>query len=64
MNEKKYQIFGTQFYTNKKGVFGLRPIRNIKNIDKRRKKYNLPPFSEYEKLINNYKSVPIKKIIK
>lgn len=63
VNEGKKQLFGTQFYTNKKGIFGVRPIKDIKNLDKKRKKYGLPPFSEYKKLINNYKQVPFKKII-
>ncbi|MBI4993559.1 hypothetical protein HZC33_01185 [Candidatus Wolfebacteria bacterium] len=61
INEGKHQVFGTQFYTNKKGIFGPRSIKDIKNLDKKRKEYNLPPFSEYKKLINNYKVVPIKK---
>lgn len=64
VNEGKKQLFGTQFYTNKKGIFGVRSIRDIKNLDKRRKEYGLPPFSEYKKLINNYKAAPVKKIIK
>lgn len=64
VGEGKKQLFGTQFYTNKKGVFGFRPIRDIKNLDKIRKEYELPPFREYKKLINSYKSVLIKKIIK
>ncbi|MBI5306606.1 hypothetical protein HZB04_03420 [Candidatus Wolfebacteria bacterium] len=63
INKGSKQLFGTQFYTNKKGIFKQRPIKDIKNLDKRRKEYNLPPFSEYKKLIKNYKSVPIKKII-
>src|SRR3972149_4787486 len=54
VNEGNKQLFGTQFYTNKKGIFGPRPIKDIKNLDKRRKEYNLPPFSEYKKLIKSY----------
>ena len=64
VNNGKKQLFGTQFYTNKKGIFGPRPIKDIKNLNKRRKEYGLPPFSEYKKLIKSYKPVPIKKIIK
>lgn len=44
--EKRKQLFGTQFYCNKKGVFSPRPIANIKNIENRRKKYNMRPFAE------------------
>lgn len=44
--EKRKQLFGTQFYCNKKGVFSPRPIANIKNIEKRRKEYNMRPFAE------------------
>ncbi len=64
VNEGKPQLFGTQFFTNKKGIFGPRPIKDIKNFNKRRKEYNLPPLSEYKKLMDSYKSVPVKKIIK
>lgn len=64
VSEGKKQLFGTQFYANKKGVFGPRPIKDIKNLDERRKQYGLTPFSEYKKLMNNYKAVPVKKIVK
>lgn len=64
VSEGNKQLFGTQFYTNEKGIFGPRAIKDIKNLDKRRKEYNLPPFSKYKKLIKSYKSAPIKKIIK
>ena len=64
VNEGKRQIFGTQFYTNKKGIFGLWPIKDMKNINKTRKEYNLPLLSEYQKLIKIYKTSPIKKVIK
>jgi hypothetical protein len=46
VNEGKKQLFGTQFYKNKKCIFRPRPIRDMKNLDKRRKKYGLPPFSD------------------
>ena len=64
VNKGKAQLFGTQFYANKKGIFGPRPIKDIKNLDKRRKEYGLPPFSEYKRLLKSYKAVPVKKIIK
>ncbi|MDI3320999.1 DUF6624 domain-containing protein [Pinibacter soli] len=45
-----YQIYGSQVHqdaTTKKMVFD--PIKNEKNVDKRRKKMNLQPLSEYGK---------------
>lgn len=54
-NEEKRQIFGTQFYTNKDGVFGLWPVKNIKSIDKLRKEYNLPLLRVYLKMAESYK---------
>lgn len=50
-NSNKPQLFGTQFYFNKKKVFTFWPIRDKKNLDKRRKIYRLPPFKEYKKLM-------------
>ncbi len=47
VNEGKHQVFGTQFHTNSNGVFGLRPIKNIKKIDTLRKDYGLPPLRVY-----------------
>lgn len=47
VSEGKKQTFGTQFYTNRKGVFELRSTKDIKNIDERREKYGIPPLSEY-----------------
>jgi len=60
IKEGKRQIFGTQFYTNKKGIFGPRPVRDIKNIDKLRKEYKLPPFKDYLKLAKSYKQPAFK----
>jgi hypothetical protein len=64
VNEGKQQLFGNQFYTDKKGIFKHRPTRDFKNVDRRRKEYNLPPFSVNKKLVSSYKVVPIKKNIK
>lgn len=44
--ERKKQLFGTQFYCNKGGIFGPRPILNIKGMEKRRKEYGMRPFAE------------------
>lgn len=61
VNSDKKQEFGTQFYTNKKtGVFGPRPIKDIKHLDERRKKYNLPPFEEYKKLVVSMRAKGLK----
>lgn len=64
VNEKKYQKFGTQFYVNKKGVFTFWPIRNIKNVDKRRASYGIEPLVEYIKAAKSFKPAPIKRVIK
>lgn len=45
--EGKKQIFGTQFYTNGRGNFIPRPIKDKKEMTVLRKKYDLPPSSEY-----------------
>jgi len=45
----KKQIFGTQFVSDKFGSYGPSPIMDPRNLEKRRKKMNLEPFSEYKK---------------
>ncbi|MBN1325576.1 hypothetical protein JW977_01160 [Candidatus Falkowbacteria bacterium] len=55
VNSGKTQIFGTQFYHHKTKGLVPRPIYDIKNIDRRRKKYKLGPFEEYRKHIQNLK---------
>ena len=45
-NDKK-QIFGTQFFTNKRGSFVPRPIQNKKKMILLREKYGLPSFDKY-----------------
>jgi hypothetical protein len=51
VNEDKPQVFGTQFYTNKNGEFTTRPIKDKKNLTKRRKKFGLPPFQKYKNFL-------------
>lgn len=63
VNEKKPQKFGTQFYTNKKGEFTYWPIRDIRNVDKRRAAYAIEPFAEYIKAAKSFNPVPIKTIL-
>ncbi len=62
-NENKSQKFGTQFYTNKKGKFTYWPIRDIRNVNGRRAKYNIGPLAEYINSAKSFKLVPIKKIL-
>ncbi len=64
VNEKKLQKFGTQFYTNKKGVFTYWPIRDIRNVDERRSVYGIEPLAEYIKATKSFKPVPVKRILK
>lgn len=50
VRSKKPQIFGTQFYI-KNGKASHCPTKDdLKNLDKRRREYNLPPFKIYKKL--------------
>lgn len=49
VNLGKEQTYGTQFYENEKGKFGPRPIKDVKNLEKRRKKLGMEPFKEYKK---------------
>jgi len=51
VNKKRKQIYGTQFYTNRRGQYIPRPIRDIKNLDKRRKAMSLGIFSKYKKIM-------------
>lgn len=50
-NSNKSQLFGTQFYLNKNKIFTHWPIRDKKNLNKRRKIYGLPPLKEYNKIM-------------
>lgn len=47
VHKRKKQIFGTQFYTTKYGKLIPRPISDKRNLDKRRKEYDLEPFKNY-----------------
>lgn len=52
VNSGKKQIYGTQFYKNKNGKLDLKPIRDRKNADKRRKKMGLSFLSQGIQEIN------------
>jgi hypothetical protein len=48
VNEKRPQVYGTQ-YRAKKGVIKFRPIWRRWSVDSRRKEVGLEPLSEYRK---------------
>ncbi|TSC96384.1 MAG: Uncharacterized protein Athens101426_389 [Parcubacteria group bacterium Athens1014_26] len=63
INEGKKQLFGTQFITNKQNnKLTPRPIKDIKNLEKRRKEYNLPLFLDYLEMAKSHNSKQIKNI--
>lgn len=47
VNSKKKQLYGSQFRWNKKNKLVLSPVRDMKNIEARRKEYNMPPLQDY-----------------
>jgi len=47
VNTGEKQLYGTQFYRDKKGVLVPRPVKDEKNLDKRRKEVGLKPFQKY-----------------
>ena len=47
----KSQLYGTQFYINKKGDYGPRPIKDKTNLNKRRKDVGLPSMENYFKMM-------------
>lgn len=53
-NKKRKQIYGTQFYT-KNGVLTLCPVKDIKNLEIRRKKMGLISFKKYKKMMRGMK---------
>lgn len=63
VHEKKSQIFGTQFIRKSgEGRFKSFPIKDKKNVNKRRKSYGLPSLEENTRKINReYKKLEGKK---
>lgn len=55
VNAGKKQLYGSQFYVNKKGELVPRPISNPKHLEERRREHNLPPFSEYVESAREYR---------
>jgi len=54
VNQNKKQLFGTQCYFRRDGKFVVRPIRDLKTLDQRRKAYNLETFKEFTALVKKY----------
>lgn len=50
--EKRYQVYGTQWFRNAKGDLQPREIENEKEVDARRKKVGLPTMAEYKKQLD------------
>lgn len=48
VHEGKEQLYGTQFYLDKQGKYGPQPIKDRKNLNKRRKEMGMEQFEEYE----------------
>ncbi|MCX6744551.1 MAG: hypothetical protein NTX82_03435 [Candidatus Parcubacteria bacterium] len=63
VNSGGEQIYGTQFYTDKKtGEFGPRPIKDKKNLFKRRRQMKLGSFwADYKLLLKRHRKMQIKK---
>ncbi len=53
VNEGKKQIYGTQFYRNKKtGKLIPKPIKDPSRVDIRRKSVGLEPIASYKRMLN------------
>jgi len=57
VNRGKKQLFGTQFYLNKKCKMVPKPIKDPKGLERIRAKYGLPPFKDYLESAKKYKPV-------
>jgi hypothetical protein len=47
VNTGRPQLYGTQFYRDKNGVFGPRPIADTENLERRRSEMGLGSFAVY-----------------
>ena len=63
VNSGQQQIFGTQFYKDKNGQFGPRPIEDFENLEERRREFGLGSFSEYEQLMHEKNRETEEKIV-
>lgn len=60
VNTNRKQLFGTQFYVNKKKIFTYRPVKDFKTLDQRRKAHGIPPFREYREAMKSVGPLRIK----
>ena len=51
VGQDKKQIYGTQFYRNARGQLVPRPIKDRKNLDKRRREAGMESFEKYQRAI-------------
>ena len=49
VTEGKWQLYGTQFYKNKRGIFKERPIKDRRNLNIRLKQMGMEPFFKYKR---------------
>lgn len=54
VTEDKKQEFGTQFHINNKNRLVLKPVKNRKQVNKRRVEYGLRTIEEYIEDAKNY----------
>lgn len=55
VNNKKPQLYGTQFYADKNGKTIPKPIKNLRLLNMRRKEMDLDSFVEYRKQNQNWR---------
>lgn len=58
VHQGKLQIYGSNF-DMKDGKLVMSETKNLKNLDKRRKKIGLPPIAEYAKLLKQYYNLEV-----
>jgi hypothetical protein len=51
VGQGKKQVYGTQFYRNARGQLVPRPIKDRKNLDKRRREAGMESFEKYQRAI-------------
>jgi hypothetical protein len=57
-NSRTRQSYGTQFYTDSHGNYRSWPIKDLKNIEARRKKLGMQSFKEYKRyMLNRYLAI-------
>ena len=56
VNAGQSQVYGTQFYFDKQGLFGPRDIEDVAHLDERRSAIGLEPFEDYRKRMQKRQS--------